>query len=167
MDSNKKPLLLRIFIFSKLIILLLIIVLIVSVAWRLKEQKKPEFVNIEINNKIIKSELVSKPIDLFHGLSDRKYLEQDGGMLFSFKESEIREFVMRRMNFPLDIIFINNQQIINIAKNLAPENDNPKNIYNSGSPADLVLEVNAGYTEKNNLKIGDKISIKQYEGNKH
>lgn len=114
---------------------------------------------VKINNKIIAVEIASSEAQHYQGLSNRADLCLDCGMLFVFPDYQIRKFVMRNMNFPLDIIFINDGKIINIEKNLAPEGINPNKIYQSVLTADKVLEVNGNYCDTNNIKIGDNIIL--------
>jgi len=124
-------------------------------------QFSPESVEIVINQRRIKAEVVSSPIALYRGLSGRTELCRDCGLLFNFSGAEEREFVMRNMKFPLDIIFINAGQIINIARNLAPEGNNPQNIYRSSGPANQVLEINGGYSEYFGFEAGDRVLIQR------
>ncbi len=114
---------------------------------------------IEINDKIINIEIASTRAQWYQGLSDRQSLCPDCGMLFIFPDKQIRKFVMRNMDFPLDIVFINDKKIINIEKNLNPEGEDPENIYQSVSDSDMVLELNGKYTDLNDIKTGDKIIL--------
>lgn len=121
----------------------------------------PRSVDVVINQQRIRAEVVSSPAALYRGLSDRAELCSDCGLLFNFSDSAEREFVMRNMRFPLDIIFINTGQIINIAANLEPEGNNPQKVYRSAGPADQVLEINGGYTARLGFKIGDRVLIQR------
>ncbi len=112
---------------------------------------------VKIAGQAIMAEAVNDTASEYRGLSDRASLCATCGMLFMFNDAAPREFVMRNMEFPLDIIFINQHKIIKIAANLPPEGESPKIIYASDGSADAVLEVNAGYTTKHNLKIGDYV----------
>jgi len=112
---------------------------------------------IKINQQIIKAEIVSNASDQYSGLSNRVSLCADCGMLFVFPDKQDREFVMRNMNFPLDIIFLDNGKIINIAANLKPEGNSPVTRYKSLAPANQVLELNGGYSEKYGVKAGDMV----------
>ena len=63
---------------------------------------------------------------------------------------------MKDMNFPLDILWINdNFEIVGIEKKILPQTY-PK-IFGEKYLSSYVLEVSAGYCDKNNIKIGDKI----------
>jgi hypothetical protein len=81
-------------------------------------------------------------------------------MLFIFSDSQNRTFWMKNMLFPLDIIWINDGKIVNISRNLPPEGDLPSNKYHSGRPADHVLEINSGLSDKLHFKPGDNVNIK-------
>lgn len=93
----------------------------------------------------------------YMGLSFRDSMCKNCGMLFPFKEEKERSFVMRDMMFSLDIVWISDDEIVKIDKNLEPEGHETKNIYSSGQVVDNVLELNAGFTDRNNIKIGDII----------
>lgn len=112
---------------------------------------------VKINNKEIKVEIIDTSELIYKGLSGRDNLCEDCGMLFKFNNRQERAFVMRDMNFPIDIIWIDEDVIIGIEENLQPEGSDYKNIYESPEPVNYVLEVNAGFADKNNIKKGDKI----------
>ncbi len=149
--SNHK----KIFIALLLLILLSLIIIVGS-------RKTPLKVNyiVKINNATIITEVVKSAWQQYNGLSNRESLCANCGMLFVFPSAEPREFVMRNMNFPLDIIFIAENKIINIEPNLAPEGAKPNKIYRSTRAADMVLEVSGNYCQKNEIKIGDSLIIK-------
>jgi hypothetical protein len=112
-----------------------------------------------INQQKIKVEIASTFSQHYQGLSGRASLCADCGLLFNFTDSEQKSFVMRNMNFPLDIIFINQGVVQNIAENLEPEGNDPQHVYRSAGEADQVLEVNGGYCEKYNIRAGDKVYL--------
>lgn len=112
---------------------------------------------IEIKGQRIKLELAQTSEEKYRGLSHRQELCSNCGMLFLYAEPEERTFVMRDMNFPLDIIWIKNQKIVNIDRNAPTEEQKPRKRYRSGQPVDSVLEVNAGFCREHDINIGDKI----------
>lgn len=150
---------------QKLFIIFLFFIIIVTICFVLflnyqEIKNQSSQVDVKINNHLIKANISNTQEQRYRGLSNRKSLCADCGMLFIFPEKDLRKFVMRNMNFPLDIIFISDNKIINIEQKLKPEGSQPQNIYSSISPANMVLELNATYCEKNNIKVGDKIIIK-------
>lgn len=92
------------------------------------------------------------------GLSGRKSLKDDQGMLFIFETLGIYKFWMKDMNFPIDIIwFDGNQKIVHIEKNVLPESY-PK-LFGPDEETKYVLEVVSGFSVKNDLKVGDTFRL--------
>ena len=113
-----------------------------------------------INNAKIKIEIADTAELRYKGLSNKKELCDNCGMLFIFPEKEIRTYVMRDMNFALDMIWIDNDKIIKINKNAIPEGSNPVMRYSSDALVNYVLEVNGGFCGENGIEVGDKINLK-------
>ncbi len=119
---------------------------------------------VTINGNSIPVEIAKNPQERAKGLSGRDSLDAGSGMLFIFEEkSETTTFWMKGMSIPLDIIWIQDAKIIRIDKNIpapAPETpDNKLKTYSAGRSVDYVLEVNAGFSDSNSIKIGDSVSI--------
>ncbi len=110
-----------------------------------------------VNKKKINLLLAKTNIEHVNGLSRRKSLAENTGMLFVFGDRQPRAFWMKEMNFPLDIIWINKDEVVGVSQNAPPEGATPKHIYKSPLPVDFVLEVNAGFCDKNGIKTGDKV----------
>lgn len=89
------------------------------------------------------------------GLMNRKSMEENQGMLFIFPFERFQSFWMRNTFISLDIIFVDaNKTIVTIHKNTQVLSDQS---YPSSKPAKYVVEVVAGFTDKHNIQIGDKI----------
>lgn len=111
---------------------------------------------VSVNGKIFITELALTPKEQEKGLGERKDLCERCAMLFYFKTKDIYLFWMKDMNFDLDIIWILDNEIAYIEKNVSHqslEKIDPK------IKADKVFEINAGLSEKFNFKIGDRINI--------
>ena len=92
------------------------------------------------------------------GLSETKSLPQEKGMIFLFEKPGFYSFWMKNMKLPIDIIYINNDQIVTIQSNVQPaKNEESPIIYTSTEPSDKVLEINSGLAEKYDLKKGDMV----------
>lgn len=102
-------------------------------------------------------EAVSSAAKQYQGLSGRKSLATNRGMLFLYEQPQDLGFVMRNMNFPLDIIFIRDHRIINLYRDLAPEGATPTISYHSGALADTVLEIPAGRSQECGLGVNSEI----------
>lgn len=114
---------------------------------------------VKLNNTSFQVEIADTSEERYKGLSNRNYLCGNCAMLFVFNDSIERSFVMREMMMPIDIIFINNNVVTDIYKNLEPEDKDYSNYYNSSQAVDMVLEINANYSEKYNINTGDRINI--------
>ncbi|MCK9360933.1 DUF192 domain-containing protein [Patescibacteria group bacterium] len=106
----------------------------------------------------IQAEVVVLSADIKQGLSDRESMDRNKGMLFELGRRDLYPFWMNRMHFPLDIIWIDGDTVVEIAENLPP----PKfgeipYTHHPKVDADRVLEVNAGVVREANLKVGDEI----------
>lgn len=112
---------------------------------------------VSINNIDIPVEVVDTVKTRRLGLSYREELAKNSGMLFDMKNRRTVSFWMKDMNFPLDIIWIDGDKIVNISQDLPPAGSHPDITYSSEFPVDYVLEVNGGFCEKNNINIEDKV----------
>lgn len=95
------------------------------------------------------------------GLSDRPSLALNEGMLFIFQEPSDQPFWMPDMRFPIDIIWLDqNKKIVFMVPDAQPcpsRNDCPT--IDPKKEALYVLEVNAGFAKKYNIKVGDNIIL--------
>jgi uncharacterized membrane protein (UPF0127 family) len=112
---------------------------------------------IKLGGEIIRVELALTREEQIQGLSDRESLCPDCGMLFIFPERQVRSFWMKNMLFSIDIVWIDNNKIVKIDRDLQPEGEKPEHNYSSIMPVDTVLELNAGYCDLHNIKEGDRV----------
>ncbi len=109
----------------------------------------------------ISAEVADNPETRQHGLMFRDHLSDNGGMLFIFSEPGFHLFWMKNCKFPLDIIWLNeSKEVIYISKATPPCRSD---ICPSYGPTDkkalYVIEVVAGFTEKERLKLGLKVKF--------
>src|SRR6185503_8271922 len=95
------------------------------------------------------------------GLSGRESMDENSGMLFDFRNTSNTKpaFWMKETRFDLDFIWIKNNRVVEITKNVphpdagTPETNLPT--YKPSQEVDMVLEVNAGYADRNNIHTND------------
>ena len=98
------------------------------------------------------------------GLADTKSLNSNQGMLFIFPTKDVKPtFWMKDMEIDIDIIWINDNKIVQIDKNVkAPDAttiDAKLETFKATNPIDYVLEVPAMYSDRNKIKVGDSVLI--------
>jgi uncharacterized membrane protein (UPF0127 family) len=92
------------------------------------------------------------------GLSGRFQMKDGEGMLFIFDTPGRYGFWMKDMEFPLDIVWINeNGIVVSIERGLTKETY-PKAFINQAD-ATYVIEMKAGESEKQGLYIGSRVKI--------
>lgn len=113
----------------------------------------------------LKVDLALTPEAQEQGLSGKSELKKDEGMLFVFDHIDQYPFWMKGMNFALDIIWIGEDlRVVYIKKNAQPESYLPAGkagpeTFFPNQNAKYVLEVLSQFSEKNNLKEGDKVKF--------
>jgi uncharacterized membrane protein (UPF0127 family) len=117
-----------------------------------------------INNTCFEIEIRDTKEERAEGLMNIEELDEKKGMLFVFDDSSIYSFWMKNTLIELDIIWINeNLEIVWIAKNVNPCEEDPCPSYKPQENAKYVLEINAGLSEKHRFKVNDTVTIKLLE----
>src|SRR3989338_3043468 len=75
-------------------------------------------VYLKINDAVVTAEVASTPNQWEKGLGGRERLDAHNGMLFVFPWRRQYTFWMQGMQFPLDLLFIDDTQIVDIVENL-------------------------------------------------
>ena len=115
-------------------------------------------------------DIADTPRELQLGLSGRKSLGKSEGMLFIFNPPNSRPtFWMEGMNFDLDIIWINDDEIVQMDLGVPkPKANTPSNqlpLYQPLTGVDYVLEVNSGFSKDNEFAVGDSVDFSQLDPN--
>lgn len=109
------------------------------------------------NMKTLKCEWVISFKNKSIGLMHREQLPDGDGMLFAFRHNWFRHFWMKNMQFPLDIIFIDDD--CNITKIVeAPMHKGLIHKKYNGFGR-YVIECNQGFCSKNNFSAGDMVTL--------
>lgn len=111
------------------------------------------------NGTKIDAEVVSTPEERTRGLSGRKSLAPNAGLLFVFDQPDRYNFWMKEMNFPIDIIWIGEDfSVVDITENALPESF--PELFSPKDKALYVLEVNAYFARTHAISVGDRVSFK-------
>lgn len=118
--------------------------------------------SLSIANKNILVEVVDTDNARKLGLSYRPSLENNRGMLFDFTNTTDKRpsFWMKDMRFSIDIIWINNGTVVGIEKNVSvPTETIQLPTYTPPTNISHVLEVPSGWSDKNNIRIGNAVTF--------
>jgi uncharacterized membrane protein (UPF0127 family) len=113
---------------------------------------------VNVNGHNLVAAVADTPALREKGLSGTHFLNGGNGMFFIFEEADEHGFWMKDMGFPIDIIWIGeNNQIVDIKENVSPSTYPA--VFTPSAPAKFVLEVVAGWSAKNDVQIGDTILV--------
>ena len=102
----------------------------------------------QLENQPLKVELVNTPASITQGLSGRTGLDGIDGMLFVFDQPAIRNFWMKGMAMPIDIIWLYQGKVVGIERNVQPPpegtTDQALERYLAPQVVDMVLETAPG-----------------------
>jgi uncharacterized protein len=117
-----------------------------------------DFEKAVIGETPITVEIVDTNLKMAKGLSGRESIPKNHSMLFVFETLGYHGIWMKNMEFPIDIIWLNeHSEVIHIEEKVLP-NSFPK-VYEPDKPALFVLELNANFVKENNIKIGDRFVL--------
>ena len=92
------------------------------------------------------------------GLGKRSGLENGWGMLFVFEKRNQHGFWMKDMQFPLDIIWLDNHRIVHILRNVQPAKSRVlPPVMTPPVAGNFVLEIDAGLVEELKLRVGQRL----------
>jgi len=111
---------------------------------------------LQIGEAILTIEVADSPQERMQGLSGRKSLAQDEGLIFLFEDPLVSSFWMKDMLFPIDIIWISGEgTVVGFEEEVDPSTF-PKT-FSPKEPVKYVLEVNSGWVRANNVQVGDAV----------
>ena len=111
---------------------------------------------LRLGDKTIKAVVAKTEGEKSQGLSGKQKIADNEGMFFPFDQEGQYYFWMQNMHFPIDIVWLDKDyKIVDLTKNLKP--DSYPNSITSQKPAQFILEINAGLSDKYQLKIGDTV----------
>ncbi len=118
---------------------------------------------VKFSDTTITAEVRLSPELQAKGLGGRTGLAAGSGMLWLYDHPGEYQFWMKDMLIPLDFIWIDQGQIVDLTANVQPpaagQAITDLRIYQPKTPASAVLEVNAGFIAAQHLSIGNPVEI--------
>ncbi|PWB38406.1 MAG: hypothetical protein C3F02_03565 [Parcubacteria group bacterium] len=143
-------------------IALIIIVGLAIFIWFSSRATGNDLVTVTIGGRDYRALLADQPAEWERGLSGQTKHQM---MLFVFPDKQLRTFWMKDMNFPIDIVWLDDTAVVGVERaSLIPDGIPqvawPR--YSSAVPINQVLEIPIDLKQNLGLNIenGDKINIK-------
>lgn len=118
---------------------------------------------VTIHGHVFHLELALTDAARYQGLSDRKHIAKDGGMLFVFKKPQFLTFVMRRCYVPIDLIYLDaDGRVVSTYRMKVQPYDTPEDQlvdYSSDYPAQFAIELKGGMLNKLHLAPAARIDL--------
>lgn len=118
---------------------------------------KNELVEISINSNTLLVEIANDDETRSLGLMNRDSLKEESGMIFVFEQERAVTFWMKNTLIPLSIAYIDKKGEILEIYDMVPLSE--ERISSKRSSIKYALEVNQGCFKRNNINIGDMISL--------
>ncbi len=115
----------------------------------------------EVNGTQILLETAVTDQEKSQGLKGRNSLPENHGMLFTVNPEQDVQLWMSGVRFPLDMVFLHNEKVSAVLRDVPPCTTSPSNcpIYDSGGIVDSVIELAAGTAESLSLAEGSTLKI--------
>lgn len=139
---------------SSRILIVILVLLVMLVGWQLASDKFfSKKIPLYLGNGTFKARVADREPDLTKGLSNTKHLPRDEAMLFVFDKEGRWGMWMQDMNYPIDIVWLDNsKKVVSFAQNVSP-NTFPK-IFMPGKEARYVVEFASGVVKSREIKLG-------------
>ena len=116
-------------------------------------------VEVQIGMYRLRAEVADTPARRSQGLSGRRTLAADRGVVFPYSDPARPAFWMPDMHFDIDIVWIREGRIVDLHARVPHEVTPPLPRYQPREPIDRVLEVPAGTAERLGWRVGDPVSF--------
>lgn len=108
----------------------------------------------------LKVEKAETTLEKTQGLMFREEICENCGMLFFYSSDVKSGFWMKNCEISLDIIFINSEnKIVDIKKDFEPCKEEDCPVYAPDEYYRYALEVNGGWSERNDVEVGDTLEF--------
>jgi len=129
------------------------ICLILGIALVLYYKTHPLSASVTIKGKIYLVDIAITGKDKEKGLGYRKSMPENHGMLFIYDHKDQYQFGMKNMQFPLDFLWLNGNEIVEITKHVPITSPTIK----PNMLIDKVVELNAGQVDQLGIVVGDTV----------
>lgn len=108
---------------------------------------------------VVDASVADDPDERYTGLSPYESLANGSGKLFVYDEEGRHAFVMRKMDFPLDIVFIGADERIDQIHGAPVPSEDADELTRYRGQGQWVLEVPRGWMDARGIGTGDRVEI--------
>lgn len=120
----------------------------------------PGTVKARIASTTVDASVADSLSERIQGLSDTPFLPDHVVKLFVFGAEGSHSIWMKDMNYAIDILWLDEDGlVVHVEENISP--DTYPESFASPTPAWYVVEANAGFVEKNGVKLGDDFVVER------
>ena len=112
-------------------------------------------VEVTLGDEVVRVYVASTPERLGRGLQDVDRLSPGEGMLFVYPDAAPRTFAMLDVAFPIDVVFIAEDDTVSAIVPLDPGDTEP---VHSPGPCPYVLELPQGWAAENDIGVGSRFT---------
>lgn len=143
---------------SLVIFIFCICVLVASVVFLQKsdESFRGNTIPVQLGSQKFSLDIADTDAKRTQGLSDRRQLAKDQGMLFVFPNTDRQCMWMKDMYVSLDMVWLNSEkEVVSIQENIKPDTY-PQQFCADGK---YVIELAAGVTQNMGLQVGEQLDF--------
>jgi hypothetical protein len=136
------------------------VLVLASAAWMRWSDRQLDLVEVTVgDHATVRAMIADTPTKRERGLAVRDSLADDEGMYFIFTEAGYPLFWMKDMKFPIDILWIRGDELVDMTLGLQPPGpDGQLPQVGPRVAVDRVLEVPAGFAARHGLRLGIKVT---------
>lgn len=114
---------------------------------------------------VVNATVADDPDERYTGLSPYESLANGSGKLFVYEEEGEHAYVMRKMDFPLDIVFVGANGTITVIHEapVPPEGTEGSDLKRYTGRGKWVLEVPRGWMAAQGIEEGDRVEIEHLD----
>lgn len=132
----------------------LVLVLVGGAAFYILWSQMQPRITLKIGDGIFTAKLATTDVDRQTGLSGTSQLSANQALILVFDTDDSWSIWMKGMNYPLDIVWLNQQkQVVYIVKNAQPDSY-PNSSFEPSKPARYVIELAAGTVDNKAIQVG-------------
>jgi uncharacterized membrane protein (UPF0127 family) len=141
---------------ARFVPILTLLLILAPAGCREKQASLLPVTSMQIGSERFDLEIAISPHDQEVGLMHRDSLDSDHGMIFISSKEQAQTFWNHDVHFPLDLVFLGADGHIVSLKHMDAYDEK---VVASDTPAQYVIELNAGTVARVGVKVGDHLDL--------